>query len=48
MVSRGGGALPGHPERVKAVLEEERRRGLDTLNPFQEFRGGFLPTPSSL
>ena len=39
MAARQESAHAGHPERVNAVLEQERRRGLGTLKPYQDFRG---------
>jgi NDP-4-keto-2,6-dideoxyhexose 3-C-methyltransferase len=39
MVARAGSSRAGNPDRVNAILEVERRRGLDTLVPFREFRG---------
>lgn len=39
MAARKESPREGHPERVNAVLEQERQQGLGTLKPFQDFRG---------
>jgi NDP-4-keto-2,6-dideoxyhexose 3-C-methyltransferase len=39
MAARQESPHAGHPERVSAVLEKEHQLGLETLKPFQEFRG---------